>query len=456
MKKILGPVGAIALIILSLIVVGWSITFVFFAIAMLVFAIHFLRKSHKLGFTGQGVIAVVLALMLLAGAAWVAQRDINSSEASATQEEIKELTYDLDAYNACPDGVSAEEDVEFYVRGENITHPWSLTPPLPQRNPDGVIDALFGSEGYACKDPAVAVAMAQVQEGLLPFTELEDTETVNAWIRLFVANTSMWEVYVDETVKRFDGLSYEPKWRPEDGDATFLIADANEGEPYAELKQREDGVTDHGLPVYRFKLSYGDSMLLKELVLVQSTGWLGLPEGQFARTPIIELDEPLFHTKEEPPDSQESTTSEQSESKDEDKQDKSGSKDKDDKSGTSKGKDKGNKPESDGQDKGKQGGDTSDNPSGGPDKGTCEGCGKDNGGGTGGDKGNEVCSGCNGDRGGGKDKGDDGCGNCPTTTRPRPEPTQPPDTTWPPTTTAPPPTTKSPPVTLPCLPGVSC
>lgn len=397
--------------------------------------------------TGAASLSAGIGLAIVFGLiAWL----IWPNSASAVDEdEVRELTIDLASFDACPDGVSVDEPT-FYVRGTGILSPMSVTTPLPENDPDGLITTLYGEDGLACNDPVVAVAMCMTQPGLLPFTEQGDLDTIQQWIALFARDGDAWLSYNSECVKRFDGITWEPAWEPEDGDASFLVADAAEGEILPRLVQREEGLPNP-VGAYEFLRTYGDSAMLKELALVADFGWLALPEGLFSRTPVVELDEPLF-----PPETT-TTTSQDQQDQGEGRDDSGGG------SGNTEGSGGGNNAD---QHNGDQSGCDGSCGDGSTESGNGNGVGT--GGGSGG--GSDCSGSCGSDTGGGDDCSSDcggsggngggecttGCGGSSTTSSPAttsPPTTSPPTTRPPTTTTTAPPTTTSPPTTKAPDPG---
>ena len=374
-------------------------------------------------------LTVGLVLMLVVGmlAFWVLPND-NASADDGKDKPNHEQTINMDKFQVCPNGVSVAEPT-FYVRGTNILSPESVTPQLPSNNPDALIQALFGEDGYACKDPLVGVAVAMVQPGLLPFTEQYADYQTQDWITLFASNGEAWLKYVSEAAKRFDGIKWDPNWSPEDGDAMFLIADAAKDQALPALKQRESGLPDGGWGAYVFVGYFGDTPMLKDLALVADFGWLALPEGQFDRTPVIEQQEqPLFPEEKPPPLNGDQQENQGEQAKDKDQSESKGG--------------QGQKSKSDANNGGggnATGGGVNSGDQGGKGGGSGSGCGDSgcgNGGGSGGG-GSDCGSGCGGggnSGGGGGSGGGSGGGGCKscggsTTTAPKPTTTVKPTTT---------------------------
>lgn len=381
-------------------------------------------------------LTVGLVLLFIVGvlAFWVLPN--NNASADGKDKPNHEQTINMDKFQVCPNGVSVAEPT-FYVRGTNILSPESVTPQLPSNNPDALIQALFGEDGYACKDPLVGVAVAMVQPGLLPFTEQYADYQTQDWITLFASNGEAWLKYVSEAAKRFDGIKWDPNWSPEDGDAMFLIADAAKDQALPALKQRESGLPDGGWGAYVFVGYFGDTPMLKDLALVADFGWLALPEGQFDRTPVIEQQEqPLFPEEKPPPLNGDQQENQGEQAKDKEESKSKGGQSQKNKSDANNGG--GGNATGGGQNSGSEGGKGGGSGSGCGDSG----CG--NGGGSGG----------GGNSGGGGDSGGGGCGSCgggSTPTTSKPTTTKPPasTTTVPKTTTTKPPatTTTKPPST---------
>ena len=391
------------------------------------------------------------------------------NETTTTTTTVLTQKNDPKDRTACAEGL-----VDSTFSEQDLLTAESVTPPLPEADPDAMWEALFGPKGYACgKDERgtnVAAMTTLVGSGFLVLGNEPDPNTLAAEFR---SDPAKQLALVQQAAHNFY-VEWNGTWTPSNAtsSANFLITVVG---PPKSLGQVQLPVKQP-IGVYTFKDVYNDVPTNAKVVTIKAQeGWLIFQDDKFPNTPVcIPLGLPDFTS--DAPAQEPDTTLPGSPSK----QGTSGPKE--DKSKKKQGG--GDKASESGSDKGNSGGGGSSSGSSGSTGGDDGNCGGNCNGGGGDDGGSSCTSGCGGTTPSTTAKP---C-NCPPPTSPpttkppattvpkttvpptSPPTTRPPATTTPPTTAPPttaPPTTRPPattttlkpppPTTVPnCLPGYLC